>query len=140
METFKLRLYASDKVFYDDDAISISYKTIDGMYGVLAHHSNTIMAILPCTMKIVDKEENEIFAVVSDGIVKIENNVVLVLVENADNPEDVERLTEERRKIRAEEAKLQQRSNQEYAATQARLARAMNKLSSKNGGEESGQN
>lgn len=139
METFKLKLLASDKVFFDDDAISISFSTIGGKYGVLAHHSNTILALLPCTMKIVDKEENNLFAVVSDGLVKVENNVVVVLVEDAYRPEDADIVAAEKEKIRNEEEILQKRSNKEYAAAQARLARAMGKLSAKNETNENGQ-
>lgn len=139
METFNLKLLASDNVFYNDDAISITFETVDGKYGVLAHHSNTILALMPCTMKIVDKEENNVFAMVSDGLVKVEDNRVLVLVENAYRPEDYESVMAEKEKIRTEEESLRKRANKEYAATQARLARAMNKLSQKNQGSENGQ-
>ena len=67
-------------------------------------------------------------AAVSSGMIKVEDNTVLMLVDSAERPEDIDanraRLAEER----AREELLQKRSLREYRMAEANLARALNRL------------
>ena len=45
MENFPVHILAADDPFYEGPCQSISVPTTTGMYGVLAHHTNVIMAI-----------------------------------------------------------------------------------------------
>ena len=62
---------------------------------------------------------------------KIEKGEVLVLVDSALRPEDVDEVRQRRAADEAKEALLQKRSIEEYHAAQARLARALARLNVK---------
>ena len=47
---FPLHVLAADKPFYEGDCESLVVPTLDGEYGVLAGHCNTILAIVPGTL------------------------------------------------------------------------------------------
>jgi len=128
METFQVHILAADKNFYEGPCVSLTIPTSDGEQGVLAHHSDMIAAILPGLLRYRTPEGPVRLAAVSSGMVKIEKNDVLVLVDSAERPEEIDAARARREADEAREAMLQRRSRQEYQLAQATLARAMNRL------------
>lgn len=128
MNQFQVFILAADNVLYEGPCESLIVPTSQGQYGILANHSNMISAVVPgeLTYRIPDGEEQ--FAAVSAGIVKVENNEVLVLVDTAERPEDIDANRAKRAADEAKEAMLQKRSIQEYRSAQANLAREINRL------------
>ncbi len=128
---FPLHVLAADKPFYEGDCESLVVPTLDGEYGVLAGHCNTICAIVPgeLTFRTPDGETHA--AAVAAGIMKIENGEALVLVDSALRPEDIDAERQRRKADEAKEALLQRRSIEEHHAAQARLARALARLNVK---------
>lgn len=128
MSTFQVYILAADCVFYEGPCESLIVPTLQGQYGILANHSNMIGAVVPGTLiyKLPDEPERQ--AAVSAGLVKIENNEVLVLVDSAERPEDIDENRARRAADEAKEAILQKRSIQEYRSAQANLARAISRL------------
>ena len=118
MNTFQVHILAADKTFYEGPCVSLVVPTTDGERGILAHHSSMIAAIQPGTLRYQVPGEEPRLAAISPGMVKVEDNDVLVLVDSAERPE----------------ALLQQRSRQEHQIAQATLARALNRLRVKNMG------
>ena len=66
----------------------------------------------------------EQMAAVSAGLVKVENGEVLILVDSAERPEEIDLNRARREADAAKEAMLQKRSIQEYRMAQFTLARA----------------
>lgn len=128
MNTFKLRVLAAEKPFYEGDCISLVIPTINGQYGILAMHYNMTSAIVPGVLKITTPDNEEIFAAVSEGIVKVEDNEVLLLVDTAERPEEIDENRARRSEEMAKEAILQKKSIQDYNAAQAKMARAISRL------------
>ena len=128
MEVFQVHILAADKNFYEGPCVSLTVPTIDGEQGILAHHSDMIAAIKPGMLRYQTPESPVLFAAVSSGMVKIEKNDVLVLVDSVERPEEIDAARAKREADEAREAMLQQRSRQEYQLAQATLARAMNRL------------
>lgn len=128
MNTFKLRVLAAEKPFYEGDCISLVIPTINGQYGILAMHYNMTSAIVPGVLKITTPDNEEIFAAVSEGIVKVEDNEVLLLVDTAERPEEIDQNRARRSEEMAKEAILQKKSIQDYNAAQAKMARAISRL------------
>ena len=128
MSQFQVFILAADNVLYEGPCESLIVPTSQGQYGILANHSNMISAVIPgkLTYRIPDGEEQ--FAAVSAGLVKVENNEVLVLVDTAERPEDIDVNRAKRAADEAKEAMLQKRSIQEYRSAQANLAREVNRL------------
>ena len=128
MEVFQAHIRAADRSFYGGPCVSLTVPTSDGEQGILAHHSDMIAAVLPGTLRYQTPEGPVQLAAVSSGLVKIEKNEVLVLVDSVERPEEIDAARARREADEAREAMLQKKSRQEYQLAQATLARAMNRL------------
>ena len=128
MESFQVHVLAADRTFYEGPCVSLTIPTSDGEQGILAHHSDMIAAVLPGTLRYQAPDGPVQLAAVSSGMVKIEKNEVLVLVDSVERPEEIDAARARREADEAQEAMLQRKSRQEYQLAQASLARAMNRL------------
>ena len=128
MTPFRVQILAADHPFYEGECCSLMLPTPNGMYGIQAHHSNMITAITAGTLRYRIREDEELEAAVSGGLVKVENGEVLILVDTAERPEDIDANRARRDADAAKEAMLQKKSIMEYQAAQATLARAVSRL------------
>ncbi len=128
METFLVHILAADKTFYEGPCVSLIIPTSDGEQSIWAHHSSMIAAVQPGTLRYQIPGEEPRMAAVSPGMVKVERNEVLVLVDSAEHPEEIDEVRAKREADEAREALLQKRSRQEHQIAQATLARALNRL------------
>ena len=128
MEPFQIHILASDHPFYEGPCCSLVLPTSDGMWGIQAHHSNMIAALIPGMLRCRIREDQVLEAAISRGLAKVENGEVLVLVDTAERPEEIDATRAKRDADAAKEAMLQKKSVQEYRAAQATLARAINRL------------
>ena len=127
-EEFRVHILASDRDFFDGMCTSIRLPTVDGAIGVLARHINLVTALVPGEMWYRLADGTERTATVSHGLLRVENNDVLILVDSAEHPEEIDMVRAKRAAERAKEIMLQSKSWQEYLQTQASLSRAMNRL------------
>ena len=136
METFRLHFMASEHMVYDGEAESVSLMTTEGSIGILAHHSNLVMAVVPGVVEYVPAGETAREAglsgrqtvVVSDGLLKVENNEVMLLVDTAERPEDIDEARAKRAEDQAREALRRANSNRDVALASAELSRAMSRI------------
>ena len=136
MATFKLHFMASEHMVYDGDAESVSLMTTEGSIGILAYHSNLIMAVVPGIVEFVPIGEDAKAAdmsgrqayVVSDGLLKVENNEVMLLVDTAEHPEEIDEARARRAEEQAREALKRANSNRDVALASAELSRAMSRI------------
>lgn len=124
---------ASDHVVYDGDALSAVIPTTEGQVGIMAHHSNIIMAVVPGLLEYVPADENGIaldrqYAVVSNGLIKVENNELMVLVDTAEDPNAVDEARAERAEARAREELKHSDTMREHAMAEAELSRALSRI------------
>lgn len=128
MNLFNLRVLAPDHPYYEGECASLVITTTEGEYGVLAGHSNSILAIAPGTLKLKLPDGETKLAAISYGLMKIENNQVLVLVNTIENPEEIDEARARRAAEAAKEALLHQQSQRDYIIAKTKMARAMNRL------------
>ncbi len=128
MREFKLSVYASDKPFYEGPCVSVSIPFSDGEYGIQAYHSNLMAAVVAGELRFTLPDRTVTHAAVSGGIVKVENNEVLLLVDTAERPEEIDANRARRAADEAKEAMLQKKSIRDYHSAQARLIREINRL------------
>ncbi len=129
MDTFGLKIIASDKVFYEGRCRKLIIPAPDGQKGILPNHENMVIAIVVGTAKVQLAGEDEWRDLaVGTGFAEIVNNRVTLLVDTAERPEDIDIRRAQEQQERAEEQMRQKQSIQEYYHTQASLARAMNRL------------
>lgn len=131
MDSFYIHILAEDHVVARGDCISMVIPVEDGLYGIQAHHSSMISAIVPGVLSCTMADGSAIRAVVSRGLVKVENNDVLVLVESAEDPESIDLKRARRAADEAREILRGQTSLMEHTAAEASLARALNRIRAK---------
>ena len=127
MNSFILNITASSGEFYQGSCESMVLPVKDGVYGVQAGHSPVLVAIHMGMLKFtVDGETREIL--VGDGIAEVTPTFVLLLVDSAERPEDIDKNRAEAARIRAEERLQHQKSMHEYYQSKIALDRAMQRL------------
>lgn len=127
MNSFILNITASSGEFYQGSCESMVLPVKDGVYGVQAGHSPVLAAIHMGMLKFtVDGETREIL--VGDGIAEVTPTFVLLLVDSAERPEDIDKNRAEAARIRAEERLQHKQSMHEYYQTKIALDRAMQRL------------
>ena len=127
MNSFILNITASSGEFYQGSCESMVLPVKDGVYGVQAGHSPVLVAIHMGMLKFtVDGETRE--GLVGDGIAEVTPTFVLLLVDSAERPEDIDKNRAEAARIRAEERLQHKQSMHEYYQTKIALDRAMQRL------------
>lgn len=134
MKSFKVHILAADNTFFDGECESLIIPTSNGQYGILADHANAITAVVPGTATFRTKGGKNQIAAVSSGLCKIENGEVLLLVDSAERPEEIDEKMAEIAAAEAKEALLQKQSYREYKSTQLLLARNIARMRVKNSG------
>lgn len=128
MDTFGLKIIASDRVFYEGRCRKLILPAPDGEMGILANHENMVIAVTVGDARMEIEEGNWVDVAVGAGFAEVVNNRITVLVDTAERPEEIDVRRAEEAKERAEEQMRQKQSIKEYYRTQASLARAMNRL------------
>jgi len=128
MDTFQVHILAADETMYEGPCVSLSIPASDGERGILAHHSSMMAAIVPGVLRYQPPGQEVKLLAVSPGMVKVEHNEALVLVDSAERPEEIDEARARREADQAREAILQKKSLQEYQLAQNTLARALNRL------------
>ena len=124
---FKLHIYDAEGIFYEGDAEIVTVPSADGQVGIMARHRNEVFSVVPGSLKYRTPDGEEHFAFVSSGMMRIEDGDVLVLVEDAERPEDIDEDKARREEEAAREAMLQKRSARDQVMAEAALHRAINR-------------
>lgn len=124
-KTFKVRIYEADNPFFEGEISSVVVPAIDGEYGVLANHRNVVIAIVPGTIHYTHPDGSVEYAIVSEGMMRVENNDVLILVNTAERPDEVEAIRAKEKEEELIEAKLQKKSIEEYLEAELLMQRTM---------------
>lgn len=134
MKIFKLNIFASDKIFFEGDVLSVILPIWDGQYGIQANHTNVISATVPGVMKYTLADGNVKFAAISGGIVKVENGDVLVLSETVESPEEIDENRAKADLERAREEIIHKQSLRDYKDAETKIAKALSRLRVKHSG------
>ena len=126
--TFKLKIMAADKIFYDGDCTSLVVNVSNGEVGILANHTAEVLAVVPGVLKFSVDGENWTEVVNGSGFVEVTDNQAKLLVDTAERPEDIDAIRAREALERAEEHMKLQQSQREYLHSKASLARAMARL------------
>ena len=115
MNKFMLNITASSGEFYQGDCEDLVLPTGDGVYGVQAGHNPVLVAIHMGILHFeVNGEARDIL--VGDGIAEVTPAYVMVLVDSAERPEDIDKNRAEAARIRAEERLHQAEPSRSYRA------------------------
>ena len=133
MNTFKLKIVSSNRVFFDGEAQSLVVPVAgEGLCGFLARHENTVAPIEFGEMKLTDADGNVTEAFVGSGFLEFINNQANLVCISVELPDEIDKRRAEEAAERAAEELRQQKSINEHYVTQAHLSRAMERLKIKN--------
>ena len=133
MNTFKLKIVASNRVFFDGECRQLVLPLADnGLKGFLANHENCVAPIKFGEMKVTPAEGEEIQAFIGGGFIEFFNNEANVVCISAELPEEIDKRRAKEAQMRAEEELRQQQSIYEYYRSKSDLARAMERIKVKN--------
>ena len=123
--TFKARIYEADSPFFEGELTSVVVPAIDGEYGVLANHRNVVIAIVQGNMHYTLPDGTVEYVIVSEGMMRVENNDVLILINQAERPDEVEANRAKEKEEELIEARLQKKSVEEYLEAELLMQRTM---------------
>jgi len=128
MKTFHLSLMEAERPLYDGDCESLIIPMSDGQYGILAGHINMVGAVKPGKLIFRPPGGEDRVVSVAEGLAKVEQDDVLVLLDSAEYLEEIDIHRAERDVEEARRRLHEKRSEQEYEAARIDLARAINRL------------
>ena len=128
MNEFNLHIIEADDDFYNGKCTSLVIPTTEGMYGIQAMHENLVAAITIGVIKFTLPDGTRRHAAVSNGLVKVENNEVLILVESAEDPSEIDEARARQEEDMAKDVLAGHSDRINYRAAKGMLARAVNRL------------
>ena len=131
MNEFQCIIASSDKIFYDGPCLSLVVPAWDGEYAFMAKHQECVAAVSIGTLRVKKPDGSVVLGVCGLGLVCFEKNRAVVLVDTIERPEDIDEVQARHAKEQAEEELKEAKSQQEYNASQAALARAIYRLSAR---------
>ena len=122
-ELFDLKIITPDRVFYEGKVSFVSFTTVEGEVGIYAGHQAMTMLLSPGVLHI-EEQTGEKKAALHAGFVEVTPDVVSVLAQIAEWPEEIDQNRAEEARIRAERAIREDGSNlREELALRRAIAR-----------------
>lgn len=133
MRTFPLRIGTPDGLLFEGEVVRVVCRTITGDMAILAGHSNFCTALGMGEAHVVLEDESSHYAACIGGMLSMMNGECSLLATTWEWEEEIDQKRAENAKQRAEE-KLAKTglSDREYKLAEAKLKRALVRLSVKN--------
>ena len=128
MNEFNLHIIEADDDFYNGKCVSLVVPTVDGMFGIQAMHENLVAAVSIGVIKFTLPDGTRRHAAVSNGMLKVENGDVLILVESAEDPDEIDEIRAQQEEEAAKDVLAGKTDRLNYRAAKGMLARAANRL------------
>jgi F-type H+-transporting ATPase subunit epsilon len=118
-------IVSQDRVVYSDDVDIVVLPGVDGVMGILPHHS-PLLSLLKFGVISVRKENQEQFFTVAGGVVEVQPDHVTVLADAAENVDEINIARAEEARLRAEEMlkNVEDLDTDEFLAAQVTLRKS----------------
>ena len=103
---FPFEVHTPYRLFYSGSAQAIVLTLIDGEVAVYANHTPFTAPVVPCLLKIKDKEGNWKTAFTAEGMLEVKNHKTVLISDAAEWPEEIDGERAKKAKDRAEETLL----------------------------------
>ena len=88
--TFIFEVHTPFRLFFSGPVEAITLTLIDGEVGVYANHTAFTAPVVPCILKIKDKDGNWKIAFISGGILEVKNHKTVLVSDTAEWPEEID--------------------------------------------------
>ena len=131
MASFSLKILACDRLFFEGECDKLIFPAYDGDVEILANHEQLTAQIAIGELRYVATGVSDWQkAVVSGGIVTVDNNVVTVIVYSAEKPEEIDAARARAAKEKAEAELKEKQSSIDRRISSDSLNRAVQRLRS----------
>jgi F-type H+-transporting ATPase subunit epsilon len=89
-EKFKVEVLTPEGEVFNDEVEMVSTRTAVGSIGVLAHHQPLLAMLDPAELRLYKTESEVVSFAQAEGYMQVANNRVLVLVEEAHQPDSLD--------------------------------------------------
>jgi F-type H+-transporting ATPase subunit epsilon len=89
-EKFRAEVLTPEGKVFDDEVEMVSTQTALGSIGVLAHHEPVLAMLDPTELRLYKSDSDVVSFAQSEGYLQVANNHVLVLVEEAHPPDQLD--------------------------------------------------
>ena len=100
---FPFEVHTPYRLFYSGMVQTIVLTLLDGEVGVYANHTSFTAPVVPCLLKIKDKDGNWKTAFTSEGILEVKEHKNVLVSDAAEWPEEIDLERANKAKERAEE-------------------------------------
>jgi F-type H+-transporting ATPase subunit epsilon len=87
---FNFEVHTPYRPFFIGRVESIFLTLIDGEIGIYAHHSPFTAPVLSCILRIKDDKGVMRYAFVTDGILEVKDHKNILMIDNAEWPEEID--------------------------------------------------
>ena len=137
MKSFELHLLAADHPVFEGNCESLIFPAFDGFVGIQAHHCSMVAAVEQGTMRFRPAGTDDMITIlVSTGVVKAEQNTVVVLVDTAEYPDEVEANRAKEARDAELEKTLSEKNLREYRAVEVHLKSDITQISGRRNEDE----
>ena len=129
-DTFRLIIYTPYGAYLDQQATFLEVHSDDFNLGILPHHAPLISTVAISEMVVRNVRGNEEEYAVGGGVIRVENNVVTLLLNSIERQDEINLLRAEESKKRAEN-RLEESANDDaidVSRAKAALLRAANRI------------
>lgn len=131
MASFSLKILACDRLFFEGECDKLIFPAYDGDVEILANHEQLTAQIAIGELRYVATGVSDWQkAVISGGIVTVDNNVVTVIVYSAEKPEEIDAARARAAKEKAEAELKEKQSGIDRRISSDSLNRAVQRLRS----------
>jgi len=125
--TFHLSVITPERSFFEGDIEMLVLEAPDGEIAILAGHEPTVISTVEGELRLLQNGQPR-WAAASSGFATVIQDQVLLMLQTAEWPEEIDVKRAERSEYEAQERLRQKRSMEEYHMAHSMLARAMVRL------------
>ncbi len=126
-KTFTVEVVTPTSIRTFNEVSHVRASGVDGQFGVLPRHIPAIFALKPGKVKIDSDEQQQLFAV-SEGYCEIQRERILLLVETAEFPEEIDVKRAQSALERARKILSERPDSLKFSKAMAAMSRAKNRL------------
>ena len=126
--SFKVKIIAPDRLFYEGDAEMIELTTTEGQIGVYKGHIPLTAVIAPGVVRVYEAEGQVKSASLISGFVEILPESVEILAEIVEWPDEIDLNRAEEAKVRAERRLAEKSTETNLARAELALKRAVARI------------
>lgn len=132
MKEIKFNVITPEKKFFSGNIIKLITEDREGSLGILANHIPTIKILEPNITTFTDSDGKEHRAFISDGILKVDKDLVEILCNAAEWPEDIDIVRAGKAKERAEKRLKEKAEGTDIKRAELALKKALIRSKTKN--------